>query len=291
MEELSGRVAVVTGAASGLGLAFSRRFAREGMKVVLADVEREPLRNAEAELLDSGASVLAVVTDVMHQDEVNAMADRAFDTFGNVHVLCNNAGVSGPPSGVIWKIPDEAWDWVMGVNFRGVIHGLRAFLPRMIERGEEGHVLNTASIAGLYHGGWSHPYGVSKHIVVRISEGLYEDLRARNLKISTSVLCPGMVSTNFMDSERNRPAEFGRATDWSTFDEVAHQRREAFVQEVANSADPNDIADEVVKGIREDRFYIIPCEPDLVADAHTRFERIISRQNPPLSSRSSRVQG
>jgi NAD(P)-dependent dehydrogenase (short-subunit alcohol dehydrogenase family) len=211
MKELAGRVAVVTGAASGMGLAFAQRFADEGMSVVLADIESEPLAMAEASIRAKGAKALAVRTNVLEGGEIERLADAAFATFGNVHVLCNNAGVAGGAPAPVWEAPLRDWDWVMGVNFYGVLRGIQAFLPRMLAKGEEGHIVNTASVAGLLTG--ANPYSVAKQGVVCLTEGLYRDLRAAGAKVSASVLCPGWVNTQIGEAERNRPPEYGAAQD------------------------------------------------------------------------------
>ena len=164
MKDLQGRVAVVTGAASGMGLAFANRFAEEGMSVVVADIESEPLAMAEAAIKAKGGKVLAVRTNVLEEQDIERLADAAFEAFGNVHVLCNNAGVAGGRALPVWEMPLTDWEWVFGVNFMGVLRGIRAFVPRMLENGDEGHIVNTASMAGLLTS--ADPYAVSKHSVV-----------------------------------------------------------------------------------------------------------------------------
>src|SRR4051794_29088134 len=173
------------------------------MRVVLADVEAGALAAAEKELRDSGAEVLAVRTDVSNGDEVDALAQAAVDAFGAVHVVCNNAGVGG--GGLMQTLTTADWEWVLGVNLWGVIHGIRAFLPILLEQ-EEAHVVNTASMAGLVSGPFMGPYNASKFAVVAISETLFKEMSMQGLKVGVSVLCPGWVNTNIGDSERNRPA-------------------------------------------------------------------------------------
>ena len=223
MKDLAGKVAVVTGAASGMGLAFANRFADEGMSVVLADIESEPLAMAEAGIKAKGAKVLPVRTNVLEDADVEKLADAAFSTFGNVHVLCNNAGVAGGSGLPVWEAPMSDWDWVFGVNFTGVLRGIRAFVPRMIANGEEGHIVNTASVAGLLTG--ADPYSVSKHGVVCLTEGLYKQFKMMNLKLSASVLCPGWVNTNILEADRNKPQEFGPRRDRSADTPEAQQGR------------------------------------------------------------------
>src|SRR5512140_506887 len=273
MRELEGRVAVVTGAASGMGLAFAQRFATEGMSVVLADIESEPLAMAEASIREKGGKVLAVRTNVLEGKDIERLADAAFSTFGNVHVLCNNAGVAGGAPVPVWESPLRDWDWIMGVNFYGVLRGIQAFLPRMLANGEEGHVVNTASVAGLLTA--ANPYSVAKQGVVCLTEGLYRDLRAAGAKISASVLCPGWVNTQIHEAERNRPGEYGTAQDPSTFPEDARARREMVRQFLANGFAPDEIAGHVVDAIREDRFYIIPAQENMLEAIRRRFDGIL----------------
>jgi NAD(P)-dependent dehydrogenase (short-subunit alcohol dehydrogenase family) len=206
MKEFGGKVAVVTGAASGIGRAMAERFATEGMKVVLADVEEGALARAEAELKAGGATVLAIPTDVSRAGDVDALARRTIDAFGAVHILCNNAGVS-PVMGASWELTETDWQWVLGVNLWGVLHGIHAFVPIMLKQDSEGHVVNTASMAGLVAGGsWWSTYGVAKHGVVNLSESLHRELAAVGSRVKVSVLCPAWVKTQLMDAERNRPA-------------------------------------------------------------------------------------
>ncbi len=205
VRSFEGRVAVVTGAAGGIGRALAERCAREGMRVVLADIEEAALRRTELTMAESGATVLAVRTDVSRREDVEALARRTLDTFGAVHLLFNNAGVGGGSSS--WESSVEDWTWVLGVNLWGVIHGIRTFVPIMLRQGEEGHVVNTASLSGLVSLPWGAVYQASKYAVVAISESLYYELALRGASIGVSVLCPGFVRTGFLDSARNRPAE------------------------------------------------------------------------------------
>ncbi len=286
MQELVGKVAVVTGAASGLGLAFATRFAQEGMRVVLADIEPEALERAEAAIKAQGGTAIAVRTDVLIEHEIKTLADTAFATYGNVHVLCNNAGVGGATgeSGV-WNIPMNDWNWVLGVNFSGVLHGIRHFVPRMLANAEEGHIVNTASVAGLVTGGVGAPYTISKHGIVALSEILYKDLKARNARVSASVLCPGWVNTNLIDSARNRPLSL-------TPDDAAaptlqlQEQHEALRALLRDGMRPADIAGEVCNAIRNDTFYIVPAQPGAELAIDTRLQDIRLRRNPTIAPQS-----
>jgi NAD(P)-dependent dehydrogenase (short-subunit alcohol dehydrogenase family) len=284
MDEFGGRVAVVTGAASGIGLALAKRFAREGMKLVLADVEAGPLAEAETAIRAGGADAIALRVDVMQQDEVGRLADAAFRAFGRVHVLCNNAGVGGGfGADGVWNVEMGDWDWVLGVNFFGVLHGIRHFVPRMLAGGEPGHVVNTASVAGLVTGGTGAPYTVSKHAVVALSEHLYKDLKARGARLSASVLCPGWVDTKIIDSARNRPAELApKATPPAPTPQMLARLAavRAFLKEGIR---PEMVADLVLDAIADDRFWVVPAQPNIEEAIALRLEDIRLRRNPALA--------
>ena len=281
MKDLAGRVAVVTGAASGMGLAFAHRFAEEGMHVVLADIEAEPLAMAEAAVQAKGAKTLCVRTNVMSPEDIGRLADAAFATFGNVHVVCNNAGVAGGTPGPAWESPLTDWDWILGVNFMGVLHGIRAFVPRMSANGDEGPIVNTASVAGLLTG--ASPYSVSKHGVVCLTEGLYRDFRLHGTRLSASVLCPGWVNTQISDAERNRPEEFGPAVDRATLPAAAQQRSAMVRQFLSDGFAPEEVARQVCEAIQEDRFYIIPAQPHMFDAISKRFDDLLNLRNPETS--------
>src|SRR3954454_25338544 len=202
-----GKVAVVTGAASGIGLALAQRFAQSGMNVVLADVDEDGLAAAAKQVETNGVETLTVKTDVTDEASVQALAAASLERFGGAHVVCNNAGVASTADA--WFGPISSWQWVLGVNLWGVIYGVRAFLPTLIQQGE-GHIVNTASIAGLYPG-FGPSYDASKHAVVALTEDLYRTLTSMGLPVGVSVLCPGWVRTRIMDSERNWPGALGDA--------------------------------------------------------------------------------
>ena len=278
MEQFEGKVAVVTGAASGIGRALIDRFAAAGMKVVLADVEEEALGKAEAEVQSTGAETLAVITDVADRASVDALNAAAVERFGAVHVLCNNAGVSGG-MGALWETTDKDWAWVMGVNLMGVVHGIQAFVPGMVERGEPGHIVNTSSVLGLATGGGSI-YGVTKHAVTRLTEGLWYDLQAAGAPIGVSVLCPGMIATNIIGSHRNRPSDL--QNEVAPAGPEAEQRMK-FVQDLfANEGmPPAEVAEIVHEAIVADRFYVLTHPEAEKETVRARMEAILGEQSPP----------
>ncbi len=280
MQEFEGKVAVVTGAASGIGRALVDRFAASGMRVVLADIEGEALAKAEAEVQSTGAETLAVVTDVSDRSSVDDLAAAVAGHFGGTNVLCNNAGVSGG-MGALWETTDHDWSWVMGVNLMGVVHGIQAFVPGMIASGQPGHVVNTSSVLGLATGGGSI-YGVTKHAVTRLTEGLWYDLRAAGAAVSASVLCPGMIATNIIGSGRNRPADLQNdgGPDISS-PEV--QQRMQFVQDLfANEGmPPAEVAEMVHDAVVADRFYVLTHPEPIKETVRARFEAILEGGEPP----------
>ena len=218
MNEFQGRVAIVTGAASGIGRALAKIFAREGMKVVLADIESEALSATAAELEAQGAEVLSVQTDVSKYDAVTNLAQKTLDAFGAAHILCNNAGVIDMADRPIWETPIDSLEWLMGVNVWGVIFGIHIFTPIMLAQAPtDCHIVNTASIAGLLSGGDYGLYNATKHAVVSISETASTALEQRNANVKVSVLCPGFVNTRFVEAERNQPAHL---TETSEIDEL-----------------------------------------------------------------------
>ncbi len=291
MHTFEGRVAVITGAASGIGRGLATCFARERMRLVLADIEEAALAETQRELEKDGAEVLAVPTDVSDGASVQALAEAAHARFGRVHVLCNNAGVAGGGGGgAIWDASERDWAWVLGVNLMGVVHGLRAFVPRMLEHGEEGHVVNTSSVLGLAGGGGSI-YGVSKHAVTRLSEGLYYDLRARGARIGASVLCPGLVATRIVSSERNRPERLrnpvaGAAADAGApaprLTEQMRARRDLAQQRfLEHGMPPEQVGAMVLDAIREGRFYIL-THPGVKRQVEQRMKDILEGRSPSV---------
>jgi len=277
MKDLRGKTAVITGAASGIGLALARRAAREGMRLVLADLDAGELDAAAADLRAAGADVLARMVDVARAGEVQALADEAFARFGAVHLLANNAGVAlCKPA---WEVSAEDWAWVLGVNLHGVIHGLQAFVPRMLEGGEEGRIVNTASAAGLLSPPGFAAYSVSKHAVVALSEVLHHDLALRESRLKVSVLCPAWVRTRIAQSDRHRQAPAGEAP--SAPDGVSEGIAEAVRRATEAGLEPEAVADAVFEADAADRFYIL-THGATRAGVRRRMEDILEDRPPTL---------
>lgn len=275
MRELNHRVGVVTGAASGIGLAISERFAADGMSLVMADIEAAALDAAAARVMALGAEVMSAVVDVSDAAAVENLAVQTYERFGAAHVLCNNAGVGG--GGAQATLTVAEWDWVLGVNLHGVVHGIASFLPRMVASGEDGHIVNTASMAG--HVGFSGmgPYNASKFAVVGISESLFHELAETN--IGVSVLCPGWVNTRIGESSRNRPSNVPERMVRP--EDVA--RSEYITQVLADGLPASAIADLVHDAIVEDKFWIF-SHPQMMPGIRQRADEILSGRNPGTGS-------
>ncbi len=274
MELERGKVAVVTGAAGGIGLALAERFARSGLHVVLADVDEAALARATETISSMGVEALGVPTDVSSEQAVQALAAATLERFGAAHIVCNNAGVATMADP--WTGPLSSWEWVIGVNLWGVIHGVRAFLPILVGQGE-GHIVNTASIAGLLPG-LTPAYDATKHAVVALTEDLYTSLAMTGLPIGVSVLCPGWVRTGIMDAGRNWPAHLGEAPPDAFGAEIMgnHVRRA-----IDEGLTPGSVADLVADSITGLRFWVFP-HPDFVEVAERRWATIAEGQNPAL---------
>ena len=272
MKEFDGKTAIVTGAASGIGLGLAEKFAKERMQVVMADVEEEALNKAVEKLKKHQYRVMGISADVLIQESMKELFDKSVEAYGNIHILCNNAGI-GANSGnkAIWEINKTDWDWSLGVNFYGVLHGLQTFVPHMIDHGEEGHIVTTVSLAGLLPGAGT--YGVSKHAALALTQGLNRDLIARDSKINSSVLCPGFVNTNIMNSERNRPQHLVSNNQIDTNE----QQMEVFNFLLKNGKEPSEIADIVFEGIKDNIFYIL-THPAWDESLRNHFEEILSRK-------------
>jgi NAD(P)-dependent dehydrogenase (short-subunit alcohol dehydrogenase family) len=279
MHDFSQKVAVITGAGSGFGREFARLGARLGMKLVLADVQRDALDAVQAEMQVQGAQSIAVQCDVRKAEQVQALADAAMHTFGVVHLLFNNAGVGA--GGLVWENTEADWDWVLGVNLFGVIHGVRIFTPLMLaaaqaDSGYRGHIVNTASIAGLQSAPTLGIYNVSKHAVVTLTETLYQDLRLVEAPIGVSLLCPYFVPTGIHQSARNRPADVaGAALTDSQLTAQAFLAKSVEGGKVSASK----VAELTFDAIRENRFYIY-SEPAALAGAVARMEDVVQQRNP-----------
>ncbi|MBY8846402.1 SDR family NAD(P)-dependent oxidoreductase [Streptomyces sp. SP2-10] len=285
MDVRAGQVAVVTGAASGIGLAMARRFAADGLKVVLADVEQAALDEAAAGLRAEGADVHARVVDVGERDQVMALAEAAYDTYGAVHVLCSNAGVGSGAEGRMWEHDPNDWRWAFAVNVWGVFHGVQAFLPRMIKSGEPGHVVNTSSAdGGVAPLPTASVYAVTKAAVVTLTESLYAHLKAEHARVGASVLFPGphMLRTGLWESHRNRPARYAkrrpRRTPYRSLGQWEAAMRAAGRE--VRFTPVEEVAGLVVDGIREDRFWLLPASEHSDAQIRARSRSMLDRANP-----------
>ncbi len=279
MQDLAGKTAVVTGAASGMGRAFAERFADAGMNIVLADVEVPRLEEAVAAVAAKGVAAIGVRTDVSDPDAVDRLRDEALARFGRVNVVCNNAGVAGSMSGTIVDLDD--WRWVLGVNLWGVVHGHRSFVPHLVEHGD-GHIVNTASMAGHFPG--HSAYAASKWAVVALTEGLFHQLRTQGSTVGVSCLCPGWVATDIGTSDRNRP-------EWAApnplaeppVDDERSALLRAFVLEQLNSGmAPAQVADLVHDAVIEDRLWVF-TDMSMVAALEPRFQAVLAAENPPIA--------
>jgi NAD(P)-dependent dehydrogenase (short-subunit alcohol dehydrogenase family) len=253
MRDLSGKVAVVTGAASGIGLALSRRLGADGMRVMMADVEGPALEAAARGLADEGIEAATAVTDVSDADAVDALARATLGRFGAVHVVCNNAGVAG--GGLTWQVPAPVWDWIVGVNLFGVVHGIRSFVPHLIAQGE-GHVVNTTSVAGLLGSPGLSAYCATKHAVVGLSESIAHDIAVVGSPVGVSVLCPGFVRTRIAEADRNWPARYGPPPEMDD-QPGADEMRQAIAGAIESGLDPAVIAEAVRDAIVAGRFWIL----------------------------------
>jgi NAD(P)-dependent dehydrogenase (short-subunit alcohol dehydrogenase family) len=282
MKEFRGKVAVVTGAASGIGLALAEEFASLGMRVVLADIEKEALERADQMMREKGAEHLSVLTDVSIAAEVDALAKKAVNSFGGVHILCNNAGVMG--GGTAWEMPLEDYAWHLGVNLWGVIHGIRSFIPIMMAQNTEAHIVNTSSQSGLSCTPYTAAYCASKHAVVALSECLYHELSLSGSRIKVSVLLPTSVMTNIDNAERNRPKSFTTAHHAKS--DIADLVKDSLTKSLKGGIEPQKAAEQVIEAIRREHFYIFTKGGD--SDMwrrliNIRLHEISNLQNPSFS--------
>jgi NAD(P)-dependent dehydrogenase (short-subunit alcohol dehydrogenase family) len=278
MREVAGKVAVITGGASGIGRGMAEAFAAAGMKLVLADVDEQRVIETARAIEKSGAEVLPVRTDVSKQVEVDALARRALDAFGAVHVVCNNAGVAhgGVPT---WESTLHDWEWLVGVNLMGVVHGVRTFTPILLEEGE-GHIVNTASMAGLITGGGNALYGVTKHAVVALSEALFNELAATRADVHVSVLCPGWINTEILrSSERNQPDAVRRHRPQVRITPEGEIRRKQVESLLHSGLAPKKVGELVLAAIREQRFWIL-THPEWKGAIRHRLENVLEERDP-----------
>src|SRR3954463_1738259 len=268
MREFAGKTAFVTGGAAGIGLALGRAFAQSGMKVILADIETDALQAAVKSLQEISPDIRGTICDVADAESVERAAQAAFEAFGNVHVVCNNAGVAA--GGGIDHISLDNWRWVIDVNLMGVLHGIKSFLPHIRAHGEGGHIVNTASMAGMNGGLGFSPYTAAKFAVVGMSEGLSQQLKPHG--IGVSVLCPHFVRTRIDESGRNRPARYGE-TEAPYPESPAGQMLAFIAASIATGLDPADVAARVLAAIREDELYVF-THPDMRGLVDARFAAI-----------------
>jgi len=277
MQEFQGKVAVITGGAEGIGRAIAERAAQAGMKLVLADIDGPRLKAVVEDFGSRGVDAVGLRADVSKQEQVEQLAALAFERHGNVHLLANNAGVGH--NRPVWETTQADWDWVMGVNLYGVIHGLRAFIPTMLAKGEPGHIVNTASMAGLTSQPGLAIYNASKHAVVTVSEGLHHDLTLRQSKLRVSVLCPAWVKTRIHLSGRNRQDQDTAPIE--TLDPVAMKVGLAVMDAVENGIPVEQVANDVFDAIVAERFYIL-THPGHKPAIQTRLEDILAERAPSL---------
>ena len=271
MKMLEGRIAAVTGAASGLGRAMALAFAGEGMHAALADIDEPGLKSTLNEVQGRGVRAFAMRVDVSRYQDVESFCSKAIAQFGATHVVCNNAGVS--PLGAVWENTLADWQWILGVNLWGVIHGVRAFVPGLLAQGE-GHVVNTASVAGLISPPGMGAYNVTKHAVVALSESLHHDLRLRGSPVGVSVLCPAYVPTGIADSERNRPRELLNPGKSPSKEEAMLKKAVA-----SGKLSADDVARAVVAAVKEERFYVL-THPRIKGAIRARMEDILDERAP-----------
>jgi NAD(P)-dependent dehydrogenase (short-subunit alcohol dehydrogenase family) len=278
MKEFKDKVAVITGAASGIGRGLAERSAQEGMKVVLADVEEKALMEAEKGMKAAGAKVVSVVTDVSKAEDIKALAQRTRDTFGAVHLLCNNAGVGAGTT--IWESSLADWEWVIGVNLWGTIYGVRTFVPIMLEQNTDCHIVNTASLAGVTSAAGNGIYKVTKFGVVSLSETLHHELVKQGAKIKVSVLCPSIVKSKIYDAERNRPAGLRdpQIREMSPEEEAEAQAWAKGIEEKGML--PSQVADYVFKAIKEEKFYIFTHLKETKAGIQLRADDMLQQRIP-----------
>lgn len=279
MDSFDGKVAVITGAASGIGLGMAQAFAEAGIRVVLSDVETDALDSAAQALRAGGADVHTVVADVSDPEQVQRLAHAALNRWGGIDILCNNAGV-GAGTMPSWHSTLDDWHWVLGVNLMGVVHGIRSFMPILLKQGTPAHIVNTASMAGLSAGG-NPVYGASKAGVVSLSESLYLELQRSRSNVDVSLLCPGFVATRILSAERNRPATLGDASAPAS-SPLAVAMKQWFNEQVEQGLDPLAVGRQVLGAIRERRFYVF-THPEWLGQVEHRMQNLLQGRNPSAS--------
>ncbi|HEY5728813.1 MAG TPA: SDR family NAD(P)-dependent oxidoreductase [Anaerolineales bacterium] len=277
MKEFNDKIAVITGAANGIGFGIAERCAQLGMKVVLAGINEENLLKAEQDLQKTGATTLVVRTDVSKREDVQALAQKTMDTFGAVHLLVNNAGVGAGSS--IWESTWEDWAWVVDVNLWGVIHGVKVFTPIMLAQDAESHIVNVASVSGLLPAYPSAPYHVTKHAVIGLTENLYHSLAAQKAKVKVSLLCPGWVKTSILKSERNRPPELKNQASSIKNNPEALQAYRKMQESLDAGMSIQELADHLFRAIETERLYVLTDEKYLPR-IRERMENILGQKIP-----------
>ncbi len=275
---LKDKTAVITGAGSGIGAAIARQCAQEGMKIVIADIEGSSLAKIENELKSLGIDVVSVICDVAKEWDVKLLFEKVIHEFGEIHYLFNNAGVS--TGNLIWKTTKKDWEWVLGVNLWGIINVIRTFVPSLLNQDCECHIVNTSSVAGLTSAPGNGIYSVTKHAIVTISETLFYELKLLNSKINVSVLCPGFVNTNLINSERNRPIEL-TDEDTEEIDIFKKSTKDMLSKEIINGMPPKKVAEEVFKAIENKKFYILTHQ-ESKGLIKQRMNDILNEDNPTI---------
>lgn len=279
MDEFTGKVGVISGGASGIGLALARRFGREGVRLVLADIESTALDGAVATLAAEGIEATGVVADVSDRAQVQAVADAAMDRYGALHLAFNNAGVGS--GGLSWELTEADWQWILGVDLWGVIHGVGIFTPLIIASGG-GHVINTASMAGLTSPPFMSPYNVAKHGVVALSESMFHELEMTNPDVGVTVVCPGWVQTRIHESDRNRPTDGDQAADGTATEADAANLRAMIGSLIANGLQPDDVAGQVFDAVVNRRLYVL-THPEWSGMVRSNTERMLAGENPQMT--------
>jgi NAD(P)-dependent dehydrogenase (short-subunit alcohol dehydrogenase family) len=277
MKDFKDKVAVITGAANGIGFGIAERCAQLGMKVVLAGINEENLAKAEEQLRSTGATLLRVRTDVSKREDIEALAQKTLDAFGSVHLLVNNAGVGA--GGTVWESTWEDWEWVMDVNLWGVIYGVKVFTPIMLAQDTEAHIVNVASMSGFFSSYPSAPYHITKQAVIGLTENLYSSLTQRKAKVKVSLVCPGWVKTDILKSERNRPAELKTNIKVSPPSPAAREEYQRMQESIEAGMSIQELARHVFRAIEGEQFYVI-THPEYIPRVQKHFDNIVQQKNP-----------